>query len=117
MELGTGLWHPFDAIRHIRYGPDYANVVFPSDTILSDVAHGNLANVSWVTPDGINSDHAGGGGNGGPAWVASIVNAVGASQYWDDCAIFIVWDDWAARAFVPIKAPPFTVKRYVPDSD
>ena len=94
MKLGPGLWHPYDAIRHIRYGRDYANVVAPSKRILSDVARGTLAHVSWVSPSGIESDHAGKHGNGGPAWVASIVNAVGRSKYWNDCAIFVLWDDW-----------------------
>ena len=27
-------------------------------------------------------------------WVASVVNAVGTSQYWNNTAIFITWDDW-----------------------
>jgi len=33
---------------------------------------------------------------GGPAWVASIVNAVGQSRcgYWKDTAVVITWDDW-----------------------
>jgi phospholipase C len=93
MELGPGLWHPFDAIRHIRYGPDNANIVYPSQKILDDITQGKLAQVSWVTPAGANSDHAGSKGNGGPAWVASIVNAIGGSQYWNDSAIFILWDD------------------------
>jgi phospholipase C len=30
----------------------------------------------------------------GPSWVASIVNAVGKSKYWDSTAIFIFWDDY-----------------------
>ncbi|MGA8534188.1 MAG: alkaline phosphatase family protein [Candidatus Tumulicola sp.] len=94
MRLGPGLWHPFDAIRHIRYGRDYANVVTPSSRILSDIARGRLAHVSWVTPSGDDSDHAGSHGSGGPAWVASIVNAMGHSAYWKDCAIFVLWDDW-----------------------
>ncbi|MBV9155976.1 MAG: hypothetical protein JO097_06920 [Acidobacteriaceae bacterium] len=29
-----------------------------------------------------------------PAWVTSIVNAVGQSSYWPDTAIFVTWDDW-----------------------
>ncbi len=94
MTLGAGLWHAFDAIRHIRYGRDYGNVVTPSQKILSDIAAGKLADVSWVVPSGLNSDHAGNGGKGGPAWVTSIVNAMGKSAYWNDCAIFVVWDDW-----------------------
>ncbi len=31
---------------------------------------------------------------GGPAWVASIVNAVGQSAYWENTAILVTWDDW-----------------------
>ena len=94
MELGTGLWHAYDAIRHIRYGPDYANVVIPSSGILQDINFTRLAEVSWVTPAGINSDHSGNRGKGGPAWIASIVNAVGKSPYWNSTAIFVTWDDW-----------------------
>jgi hypothetical protein len=72
-----------------------------------------LRNVSWVIPNGDRSDHPGfekGQNNsnqieGGPAWVADIINAVGTSPctdevnkqnvpYWQDTAIFVVWDDW-----------------------
>ena len=77
----------------------------------------NLAAVSWVTPDGIWSDH-GGKNHGtqtgplsagfGPAWVADIVDAVGGiyydsnhgqhqtpcPEYWGNTAILITWDDW-----------------------
>jgi phospholipase C len=93
-ELGVGLWHPFDAIRHVRYGPDYANVITPPGAVLSNISNGNLAHVSWVSPLGANSDHAGNHDKGGPAWVSSIVNAVGSSKYWSSCAIVITWDDW-----------------------
>jgi phospholipase C len=62
---------------------------------LQDVAKGTLANVTWVVPSSVNSDHAGGINSvGGPDWVASIVNAIGQSQFWSSTAIFITWDDW-----------------------
>ena len=91
---GTGLWHPFDAIHHIRFGQDYANVAWPSTQVLTDISTGKLAQVSWVSPAGSDSDHSGDKSNGGPAWVSSIVNAIGGSKYWSNCAIFVVWDDW-----------------------
>ncbi len=63
--------------------------------ILTDIVNSQLAAVSWVMPAGQNSDHAGSPGNtGGPSWVASIVNAIGSSQYWSNTAIIITWDDW-----------------------
>lgn len=70
------------------------NVVLTSSAILSDVANGNLAQVSWVIPDGRSSDHAMINDGSGPSWIGSIVNAIGASRYWSDTAIIITWDDW-----------------------
>jgi phospholipase C len=88
------LWSAFDAIAPVRYGYEWAsNVVSPETRVLSDVNRGELANVTWVIPDMKNSDHATSKSATGPAWVASVVNAIGASKYWNDTAIFIVWDD------------------------
>jgi phospholipase C len=63
--------------------------------ILTDISSNQLPAVSWVIPSGQNSDHAGTlTNNGGPSWVASIVNAIGNSSYWTNTAIIITWDDW-----------------------
>jgi phospholipase C len=65
------------------------------DPILSDIASNQLPQVSWVIPSGPTSDHAGNPAtNEGPSWVASIVNAVGSSAYWNNTAIIVTWDDW-----------------------
>jgi phospholipase C len=93
--LGAGLWHGPDAILHIRNSKGYStHVVAPPKTILLDVAHGRLANVVWVTPTSAASDHSGITNGTGPSWVASVVNAIGQSRYWNDTAIFVTWDDW-----------------------
>jgi phospholipase C len=85
----------FDAIKAVRYGPEWkTNIVSPETQILTDAADGNLADVSWVIPDEPDSDHPGESVDDGPAWVASIVNAIGESSYWNSTAIVIVWDDW-----------------------
>jgi phospholipase C len=93
---GGGLvWSAFDAIKPVRFGPDWvAHVVSPETRFLSDVAAGQLAAVTWIVPDLANSDHAGSGSATGPEWVSSIVNAVGRSKFWSSSAIFIMWDDW-----------------------
>jgi phospholipase C len=70
----------------------------PSSQFLSDVGAGELATVSWVTPEYANSDESGSQSKSGPAWVASIVNAVGETPYWDSTAIFIVWDGFGGWA-------------------
>jgi phospholipase C len=86
----------FDAIAQIREGPDWANVVTPDTKVLTDIANGQLQQVSWVMPTGSKSDHAGrDSGAGGPDWVASIVNAIGQSSYgyWQNTAIIVMWDE------------------------
>jgi phospholipase C len=89
-----GVWSAPDAIAHIRDGPAWKNVVFPQSRILDDIGAGRLAGVSWVIPNREESDHSHVTDGSGPAWVASIVNAVGTSPYWSDTAIFVTWDDW-----------------------
>jgi phospholipase C len=85
----------YQAIRHIRYGEDWKkNVISPQNRVLTDIAAGELAQVTWIVPDYTHSDHPGSGSMEGPDWVASIVNAIGKSQYWNSTAIFISWDDW-----------------------
>ncbi|HEX3670914.1 MAG TPA: alkaline phosphatase family protein [Candidatus Cybelea sp.] len=92
--IGGKVWSEFSTIRAVRYGPDWKNVISPQTRILTDVPGGALAGVSWVTPDWVDSDHTGSGYNRGPSWVASVVNAIGESSYWDSTAIFVLWDDW-----------------------
>jgi phospholipase C len=112
-----GIWTAPNAINHICgpsgtscIGTNWKNNVDtrnPSD-VLTDITNCKLKQVTWVIPIGQNSDHAGSNTGGGPAWVASIVNAIGNSwtksgnkcDYWgansrgNETAIFITWDDW-----------------------
>ena len=109
------IWTAPNAIQHICMangttctGTDWkANVDLNPAHVLTDIANCNLRKVTWVIPRGQNSDHAATNTGGGPAWVASIVNALGNSwaasnhkcDYWgnnsnDPTAIFVVWDDW-----------------------
>jgi phospholipase C len=111
---GAGsIWTAPNAIQHICQpsepaggectGPEWKNDVdLASADVLKDISNCALANLSWVTPTGQNSDHAGVNTGGGPAWVASIVNSIGSSKcknadgtsYWETTAILITWDDW-----------------------
>jgi phospholipase C len=91
----------YDAIRHVRYGPAWANVSMPMATVLSDIANCKLPQVAFVTPTWANSDHAGELTNGGPAWVASIYMALLQSarsaepscRYYGNTAALVTWDD------------------------
>ena len=92
--LPGSIWNAPNAIQHLSSGPDWAKVIMPETQVLTDIANGSLPQVSWVIPDGLASDHAMANNGSGPAWVASVVNAIGASPYWSDTAIIITWDDW-----------------------
>jgi phospholipase C len=101
------IWTAPDAIGHICEaaptadgtlvctGQDWVNnVVIPETQVLEDIANGQLAQVSWVIPNGLQSDHAESNNGTGPSWVSAIVNAIGNSPYWANTAIIITWDDW-----------------------
>ncbi|HXO17477.1 MAG TPA: alkaline phosphatase family protein [Candidatus Dormibacteraeota bacterium] len=91
----------YDAFRKVRYGPDWQrNVITPSGTILGDIAHCRLPQVSFVMPNWLDSDHAGNLSAGGPGWVGSIYLAIVQSQhaapecnYYKDSAVILTWDD------------------------
>ena len=95
LDAHGGNWSAFEAVRGIRYGPDWArNIESPPSAIFTDIAAGRLAQVTWVTPSWRDSDHSGNESATGPQWVASVANAIGASSFWNTTAIFVVWDDW-----------------------
>jgi len=89
-----GIWSAYQNISQIYNGPDWTkDVISPQTQFFTDVSNGKLRDLTWITPTCENSDHAGCGAKTGPSWVASLVNAIGNSQYWNNTAIFIMWDD------------------------
>jgi phospholipase C len=89
------IWSAYQANQYVYYGSDWGkDVISPPSNVLNDIANGQLRQISWVTPTWTNSDHAGSGSKTGPQWVASVVNAIGESKYWNTTAIFIFWDDY-----------------------
>src|SRR4029077_3382356 len=88
------IWTGPNAIQHLSFGDDWNNVILKPAQVLTDIANGQLANVSWVIPGGMSSDHPSSNDGSGPSWVASVVKAIGNSQYWDNTVILITWDDW-----------------------
>jgi phospholipase C len=102
----SGLWSGYQAVKHIFKGPDWKkDIVTPQHRFLKDVAAGKLAAFTWVTPLCLDSDHLDCGGGFGPSWVASVVNAVGESKFWDSTVVFVQWDDWGGL-YDPVP-PPF----------
>jgi phospholipase C len=104
---GTGsLWNAFDAIAAVRQGSEWHTNIAKTNIFFSDVSGGTLPAVSWIVPENPDSDHPGTKNDEGPSWVASVVNAIGESSYWDSTAIVILWDDWGG--FYDHVPPPFS---------
>ncbi len=108
----AGIWSAFQAISAVYNSKEWGSkVTWPDTNIFKDIKVGRLPAVSWVTPDGVNSDHPdevnkdGVAVDEGPSWVASVVNAIGKSKYWNSSAIVILWDDWGG--FYDHVPPPF----------
>jgi phospholipase C len=118
---GGELWNAFDAIDAVRhdkgewpnkslnYNCTESCVSWPQSNVLCDIRGSTqgdcpapnppgtvkLPAVSWVIPDGEESDHFDGmGTDTGPDWVTCAVNSIGESKYWKSTAIVILWDDW-----------------------
>jgi phospholipase C len=99
------LWSAYRAVKHDYYGKIFQNhVVTPSGQVLADVANGKLGAVTWVLPTWSTSDHPANRSTLGPQWVASVVNAIGQSKFWNTSAIFIFWDEWGGW-FDPVQPP------------
>jgi phospholipase C len=83
------------AIKHVRYGPDWNKVQLP-DKFLADVKHHRMPQVSWINPPASYNEHPGGGISvcAGENWTVEYLNAIQKSPYWKNTAIVIVWDDF-----------------------
>lgn len=94
---GTGgyVWSSYDAIKHIRFGPDWTTHVVPYTQFATDAASGNLPSVSWLVEPGKLSDHPPHSICAGENWTVQQINAVMSNpQLWASTAIILTWDDW-----------------------
>src|SRR6266704_748329 len=70
----------------------------PNDVHVSqfvkDVKSGNLANVSWITPTGVSTDHPPSLLEPAQNFVTTEIDAIMNSSYWTSTAIFLTWDDF-----------------------
>jgi phospholipase C len=93
--LGDNLYvKTMKLIEHVRFGPQYENVVDETD-FLEDLASGELPAVSWLIPDTADSEHPGGSTMCiGENWTVNVLNALQQSPEWEKTAVIITWDDF-----------------------
>ena len=87
------IWSSFNAIRHIRYGPDWKYVV-PAEQFMTDAASGNLPAVSWIVTPARVSEHAPASVCVGENWTVQMLNSLMRGPDWSSTAVFITWDDF-----------------------
>ena len=85
----------YDAIKHIRYGPDWTAHRSNWTNFASDAASGNLPTVSWLLMPFQYSDHAPHSVCIGENETVQMINAVMSNAtLWSSSAIFLTWDDF-----------------------
>jgi phospholipase C len=103
-----GAVNSFAAVKAVYTSPEYQVKEVPRNSFFDDVTAGKLPAVSWITPNGNASDHAGIAVSAdGPYWVAEIYEAIAQNPtYYGNTAIVVTWDDSGAwYDHVPPPAP------------
>jgi phospholipase C len=104
-----GIWSMFDAIKPIRQGPGWTNVVAYNPDFDNDAKNGTLPNVAWLVDQDAYSGHP----EPPPlsfsmcksvTWITEHVNEVINGPQWSTSAVIITWDDFGG--FVDDVSPP-----------
>ncbi|MDQ2841825.1 MAG: hypothetical protein M3Y72_12460 [Acidobacteriota bacterium] len=88
-----GIWNPLPYFDTVKDDGQLGNIQ-PITNFLSQAAAGTLPAVSWVVPSADVSEHPPGLVTAGQSYVTALINSVMSGPNWNDCAIFLAWDDW-----------------------
>ena len=88
-----GIWNPLPSFDTVKQDGQLKNIKATADLYTAAKA-GKLPSVSWVIPNGIDSEHPSSNIATGQAYVTRIINTIMRSKDWDSTAIFLAWDDW-----------------------
>jgi phospholipase C len=98
-----GIWNPLPYFTDVRQDHQLGNIQ-DLGHFTADAQQGHLPAVSWIVPNGKNSEHPPASTSTGQAYVTDLVNSVMRSPDWSSTAIFLSWDDWGG--FYDHVAPP-----------
>ncbi len=88
-----GIWNPLPSFTDVKQDRQLGDVR-PTRTLFPALKQGRLAAVSWVIPNGIDSEHPTSNLHTGMEYVTRIIDAIMRSRAWKSTAIFLAWDDW-----------------------
>jgi phospholipase C len=98
-----GIWNPLPYFDTVRKDDQLGNIQ-PLHNFMSAAKRGRLADVTWIVPSQMQSEHPPAPISAGVAYVTKIINAIMRSPDWSSTAIFLAWDDWGG--FYDNVAPP-----------
>jgi phospholipase C len=88
------IWTVYDAIRHMRDSPEWAQHVVSVDDFVTDAKNGNLPSVAWISTPTPVSEHTPQSVCTGENWTVSLLQALAAGPQWNQSAVFLTWDDF-----------------------
>ena len=87
------IWNVLPGFTDVHQDDELANIEDLSQFFV-DAKAGTLPSISWISPNGEDSEHPPAKVSVGQSYVTKIVNAAMQSPNWNSTAIFITWDDW-----------------------
>jgi len=88
-----GIWNPLPYFDTVKEDGELDRIE-PIENFYEQAHKGTLPAVAWVVPSGEVSEHPPALVSAGQTFVTGLINAVMKGPNWNDCAIFLSWDDW-----------------------
>ena len=88
-----GIWNPLPDFDTVQQDGQLGNIQSVNN-FYTAAKNGTLPAVSWITPNGKESEHPPALVSVGQSYVTGLINAVMQSPDWNSTAIFLAWDDW-----------------------
>ncbi|HZT97019.1 MAG TPA: alkaline phosphatase family protein [Chloroflexota bacterium] len=88
------VWSTYDAIKHVRYSPEWQSNVVPTSQFLTDVSKGTLPALSWLVAGLKTSEHPPESECQGENWTVDQINALMKSPLWKTSVVVLTWDDY-----------------------
>ncbi|GAC1656461.1 MAG: alkaline phosphatase family protein [Ktedonobacteraceae bacterium] len=87
------IWNPLPYFDTVRQDGELNNIQQLTN-FYADAKNGSLPAVSWIVPNGKNSEHPPALVSTGQSYVTGLINAIMQGPDWSSTAIFLSWDDW-----------------------
>jgi phospholipase C len=93
-KAGTpGIWNPLPYFDTVHRDDQLRNIQ-QVGRFYAAARSGTLPAVTWIVPNGNNSEHPPALVGAGQAYVTGLINALMRGPAWSSTAIFLAWDDW-----------------------